>query len=118
LEVEVSEGSVELRKDDEVTPVKANQCGLAKSGKPSIIMPAPHLNRHAWRTGKLYFEDAEIAVVLEALRTNFGIEATTAGACDYAVNGTFSTENPAAILRNVALLGDCEITQQPGALTE
>lgn len=113
LEVEVSEGSVELRKEDQVLAVKAKQRGVAKSGKPSFLIPAPHLNRHAWRTGKLYFQDAELAVVLEALRTNFGIVTSVEGRCSYVVSGTYSAEDPLAILRNVARLGGGEIASVP-----
>lgn len=110
LEVEVSEGAVELRKGTQVVPVKANQCGLSITGEPSVVRPAPHLNRHAWRTGKLYFQDAELAVVLETLRTNFGLIASLEGNCSYAVSGTYSADTPVAILRNVARLGGGDVS--------
>jgi len=113
LEVEVSEGSVELLNEDQVLAVKAKQRGVAKSGRPSLLIPAPHLNRHAWRTGKLYFQDAELAVVLEALRTNFGMITSVEGRCSYVVSGTYSTKDPVAILRNVARLGGGEIAAVP-----
>lgn len=105
LEVEVSEGSVELTHNNKVIPVEANKCGIAKAGKPCLLTDAPHLNRHGWRTGKLYFEDTELPVVLETLRTNFGFEITFPEGCNYPVSGTFSTDDPAAILRDVARLG-------------
>lgn len=114
LEVEVSEGSVELSAAGEKMPVKANECGLVKSNKSLTLMEAPHLNRHAWRTGKLYFQDAELPVVLEALRTNFGLEVEAPANCNYAVSGTFSAEDPPAILENVALLGGLTVENKQG----
>lgn len=114
LEVEVSEGSVELRKGADVVPVKANECGTAVSGKPNVVRPAPHLNRHAWRTGKLYFQDAELAVVLATIEANFGVSATVEGSCTYAVSGTYSADSPVAILRNVARLGGGDVQQVTG----
>lgn len=114
LEVEVSEGSVELSTHKETIAVKANECGLSKPGKSLTLMEAPHLNRHAWRTGKLYFQDAELPVVLEVLRTNFGMAITVPEGCSYPVSGTFSAENPQAILRNVALLGGGSVEEMAG----
>lgn len=105
LEVEVSEGSVELKHNDEVTPVKANKCGTAIAGKPCQLMDAPHLNRHGWRTGKLYFQKTKLSVVLETLRTNFGFEISFPAGCGYSVSGTYSTDDPVAILQAVARLG-------------
>lgn len=114
LEVEVSEGSVELRRGDDKLAVKANECGTAKVGEPCTVMNAPHLNRHAWRTGKLYFQDAELPVVLEAIRTNFGWSIAVPAGCNYPVSGTFSTEDPEAILRNVARLGQGSVEKING----
>lgn len=105
LEVEVSEGSVQLVRKGETLAVRANECGVAKAGKPCALQEAPHLNRHAWRTGKLYFRDAELLVVLEALRSNFGFTVAAPTDCDFSISGTFSTENPEEILRTVARLG-------------
>lgn len=114
LEVEVSEGSVELQRPNETLAVRANECGTAKNGKPCTLMQAPHLNRHAWRTGKLFFEDAKLATVLEAMRTNFGWEVTVPAGCDYPISGTFSTADPAAILRDVARLGGGSVAEISG----
>lgn len=114
LEVEVSEGSVELIAEGEKLPVRTKECGLAKRNQPLQLMKAPHLNRHAWRTGKLYFQDADLPEVLEALRTNFGLEATAPPACSFPVSGTFATDDPVAILHNVARLGGVKVEEPDG----
>lgn len=109
LEVEVSEGSVELTKENEKLAVIANQCGLSKKGETLQLMEAPNLNRHAWRTGKMVFEDASLAEVLEAMRTNFGFSVNGVKGCDFPVSGSFSTDNPVAILETIAKLGGGEL---------
>lgn len=117
LEVEVSEGSVELQQDNEKLAVAAHQCGIAKPGKPLATMAAPFLNRHAWRTGKLHFRDANLPAVVEALRTNYGLEVALPPGCDYAVSGTFPGEDPVAVLRNVAKLGGGRVESGASANT-
>ncbi|WP_273444963.1 FecR family protein [Neolewinella agarilytica] len=109
LEVEVSEGSVELTRENEKLAVTANQCGLSRKGKTLQLMEAPNLNRHAWRTGKMVFEDASLAEVLEAMRTNFGFSVKGNKGCDFPVSGSFSTDNPVAILETIAKLGGGEL---------
>lgn len=105
LEVEVSEGAVELRKDQTIVPVRANQCGLSIADQPSKVTSAPYLNRHAWRTGKLYFQKADLKAVLATLRANFGLVVRVEDACSFEVSGTFSVDEPASILENVVKLG-------------
>ncbi len=113
LEVEVSEGSVELKKGQQVVPVKANQCGLSVADQPSKVTPAPYLNRHAWHTGKLYFQNADLQSVLETLRVNFGMVITLEDNCSFEISGTFMADNPASILENVVKLGGGTVADVP-----
>jgi len=115
LEVEVSEGSVELTKKNEKVAVTANKCGLSKKGESLQLMDAPNLNRHAWRTGKMVFEDASLAEVLEAMRTNFGLTVNVVKDCNFPVSGSFSTDNPVAILETIAKLGGGELDKTGSA---
>lgn len=115
LEVEVSEGSVELTKNNEVMAVFANKCGVSKQGKALQLMDAPNLNRHAWRTGKMVFEESALAEVLEAMRTNFGFTVSGAENCNYPVSGSFKTDNPVAILESIAMLGGGELEKSGAA---
>jgi transmembrane sensor len=102
LEVEVSEGSVELHRKDQVVPVKARQCGLAVPGKKCTLMDAGNLNRHAWRTGKLSFDSTPLSIALKTISNNFGLEIIVPTACDFPVAGNFDNKNPAAILEQIA----------------
>jgi len=85
LEVEVSEGSIELHRKGEVVPVKANQCGLALPGKTSVVKTAKDLNRHAWRTGILRFQSVSLAEVLEIISNNYGFSVSATDGCDFKV---------------------------------
>ncbi|MEM9260589.1 MAG: FecR domain-containing protein, partial [Bacteroidota bacterium] len=105
LEVEVSEGSIELHQGTAPLRVEKNHCGLAKPGQPAVLMPAPYLNRHAWRTGKLRFEDSPLSEVLETLRKNFRIEISGGENCEFRVNANYRNEDPQAILSAIAKLG-------------
>ncbi|MFT7120152.1 MAG: transmembrane sensor [Neolewinella sp.] len=116
LEVEVSEGSVELKQEGLRLPVKANECGLAKPGKQSVLMAAPHLNRHAWRTGQLYFDSVKISTVLEVLRVNFDLNVQVEGGCEFPVSGTYSTEKPRSILENIAKINGGKVAERGDVL--
>ena len=109
LEVEVSEGSIELEYHDNLLPVAANQCGIAKSGHAPVRMPAPNLNRHAWRTGHLVFENTPVREALDVLHNNWDVTvADLPPDCDYPVSFTYAAESSAdidAILSNIAKLG-------------
>ncbi|MEO0731221.1 MAG: FecR domain-containing protein [Bacteroidota bacterium] len=113
MEVEVNEGSVELIQAARTVAVKARECGLAKAGQPARMKPAPHLNHHAWRTGRLFFDDVPLSDVLETLRNNYGVEIRGAENCDYPISATYRDEQPAAILEDVAKLGGIEVTTDP-----
>jgi transmembrane sensor len=102
LEVEVSEGSVELHREGLVTPVKAKQCGLAYAGKKCILMKAENLNRHAWRTGTLTFKSTPLSLALKTISNNFGIEIKVPTACDFPVTANFDGKNPIAVLETIA----------------
>jgi len=117
LEVEVSEGSVELSRKTEKIAVTARKCGLSRRGKSLQLMDAPNLNRHAWRTGTLAFKDASLATVLETMRTNFGLSVAGNEDCDYPVSGNFKTDDPVAILQSVALLGGGALEEIAGGGT-
>ncbi len=104
LEVEVSEGSVELRHDGEVVPITALQCGLAQIGKKCTIMPAENLNRHAWRTGTLRFDSVPLPVALKTISNNYGFDISYPTACGFPIAGTFAADNPLAVLSTIAEL--------------
>ena len=110
LEVEVSEGSVELAYEDAKMPVAAKQCGLALAGKKPTTMPAPRLNRHAWRTGKLHFENAKLSDVLKTVSNNYGIRIEGVSDCDFPINGSFASLDHEEILSNLAKLGGGEVS--------
>lgn len=114
MEVEVSEGSVALQRGAVSTPVKAGECGLAKEGKAFTILPAPALNRHAWRTGKLHFVDTPLSEVLQTIRNNFGVSVELTKDCDFPVAGTFRADNPTAVLTAIAKLGGGQVTAVSG----
>ena len=107
LEVEVSEGTVILENDGEAIPVAAHQSALALPGEPITQSESPHLNRHAWRTGTLVFENTPMTEVLEYFHDNWGVETTWAGgqACNYPVSGKFPCGDAGAVLKDIAKLG-------------
>ncbi|MBC6994496.1 FecR domain-containing protein [Neolewinella lacunae] len=114
MEVEVSEGSVALQRGALSTPVNAGECGLAKVGKAFTVLPAPNLNRHAWRTGKLHFVDTPLSEVLQTIRNNFAVSVELSNDCDFPVAGTFRADNPAAVLTAIARLGGGQVTPLGG----
>ncbi|MEM7572590.1 MAG: FecR domain-containing protein [Bacteroidota bacterium] len=74
LMVEVSEGLVRLSTDDEQIEVGPQQCGARNDrSTPLRLEPAPHLNRHAWRTGQLSFEATPLKEVLLAIASSYRI---------------------------------------------
>lgn len=74
LMVEVSEGLVRLSTDDEQIEVGPQQCGVRNDrSTPLRLEPAPHLNRHAWRTGQLSFEATPLKEVLLAIASSYRI---------------------------------------------
>ncbi len=105
LEVEVSEGSIELRRKDKVVPVKAHQCGFASPGKDCTVLTVKDLNRHAWRTGVLRFESAASSEVIKTIANNYDLEVSVADGCDFPFSGVFSDSDPVAVLETVALYG-------------
>jgi len=109
MEVEVAEGSVELSRQAEKVQVGVRQCGLAKAGRAPVLMPAPHLNRHAWRTGSLHFDNTPLAEVLETLRKNFRVGIVGVKDCNFEVTATYRSQDPAAILQDIAKLGGLKL---------
>jgi len=109
LEVEVSEGAVQLSREDQVMEVKAKHCGLALPGRKCSLMLAENLNRHAWRTGTLRFQGAPLAAVVKTVANNYGYTVNVPKDCDFPVSGTFSAEDPVSILRTLAELGGGEL---------
>lgn len=73
LVVEVSEGKVELSFNREKLELGPHQCGMIQGNKMSM-MEAPHLNRHAWRTGRLIFQDTPFEEVLSSIARAFRLE--------------------------------------------
>lgn len=109
LEVEVSEGSIELHRDGEVVPVKAKQCGLAVPGKVCTVMTAKDLNRHAWRTGILRFDSVPLPDAIKMISNNYNYSIGFPKGCDFPVSGTFSSEDPVSILQTIAVHGQVEL---------
>jgi|GEM_PF-1625460 len=105
LEVEVSEGAVQLTRNAQIIKVGANYCGLALPGRECTLMKADHLNRHAWRTGTLRFQGNSIETVIKTIANNYGYSIKFDGECSFPVSGTFSTEDPVSVLRTLAELG-------------
>ena len=105
MEVEVSEGSVELHRRGDVVPVKANQCGLALPGQNAVVMTTKDLNRHAWRTGILRFESVSLTEVLEIISNNYGFSISVTDGCDFPFSGVFSNDDPVSVLETIALSG-------------
>lgn len=101
MEVEVSEGTVELHRAGEVLPVTAKQCGVAKPGKHFTLMEAHNLNRHAWRTGKLTFQGTRFVDAVKTISNNYDLEVTFPTDCDFPVSGNFSGQDPVAILETI-----------------
>ena len=107
FEVEVSEGTVELHTDGSTVPVQAMEYATLVPGKSVVHAPAPHLNHHAWRTGKLQFDRTPVADVLAYLHDNWGVVCTwdDGQACDYPVSGSYTGSDVSAVLSDVAKLG-------------
>lgn len=109
MEVDVSEGSVELHRGGDVVAVKAKQCGLVLPGERPVVMTTKNLNRHAWRTGILRFESVLLTEVLEVISNNYGFTVSVTDGCDFPFSGVFSNDDPVAVLETVALSGQGEL---------
>lgn len=109
LEVEVEEGSVELSFNDQLLPISAKQCGLSKDGKAPVLMDAPYLNRHAWRTGKMVFENTPIGDVVKALENSWGIEIDLPEDCTFPFSSTVTGKNAIGMLEDVAKISAGEV---------
>ena len=109
LDVEVSEGSVELIRDGEVLPVTKHQCGTARPGKACAMMKAPSLNRHAWRTGKLNFNNTPFNEAVRTIAENYGLVIRGGEDCDFPFTGSFTDKDPAAVLETIVLHGQGEL---------
>ncbi|PPK86392.1 FecR family protein [Neolewinella xylanilytica] len=107
LEVEVSEGSVLVKTDQETLPVGAMEFATVATGQPMVHDRAPHLNHHAWRTGVLKFDHTPISEVLTYFTDNWGIvcDWEHGQACDYPVSGNFNSTDATAVLHDIAKLG-------------
>ena len=114
LEVEVSEGTVELAYADSVLPITAKQCGIAKAGASPMMMDAPHLNRHAWRTGHIVFENTPVAEALRVLHNNWAVEVELPKDCDFPLSLSYNTKDVDAILSNIASLSGGSIESLGG----
>ncbi|WP_052333976.1 FecR family protein [Neolewinella persica] len=111
MEVEVSEGSVELHRQGHITPVKARQCGIAVPGKKCTRMEATNLNRHAWRTGTLTFDSMPLSLALKTISNNFGLEIKVPTTCDFPLTGNFDGKNPIAVLETIAAMDGGNLKQ-------
>jgi transmembrane sensor len=113
LEVEVSEGSVELHRRGEVTAVAAKHRGLSVAGKKCFLAKAENLNRHAWRTGRMTFQGTPLAEVVQTIRNNYGLSVSYDSDCDFPLSGAFAGNDPLGVLRSIAQLGGGELTENP-----
>ena len=111
FEVEVSEGTVELHAGASKVPVKAMEFATVVPGEPVVHAQAPHLNHHAWRTGTLKFDETPVADVITYLHDNWGVvcDWENGQACDYAVSGSYTGSDVAAVLSDVAKLGGLSV---------
>lgn len=111
MEVEVSEGAVELSLDGYKIVVAAHESALARAGEPLQPKPAPNLNHHAWRTGELTFDRTPLSEALSYFYDNWGIECTwkDGKVCDYPVSGSYSGGDAGAVLRDIVKLGGATI---------
>lgn len=111
MEVEVSEGSVVLFRDDEEIVLGTKECGIAREGQPLKQTEAPNLNHHAWRTGTLQFDRTPIREVLGYFRDNwhFDVRWGDGTPCHYTVSGRFSGADAGAVLADIAKLGGLRV---------
>lgn len=105
MEVEVSEGSVTLTGQNNRVAVTQKKRGVVTPAGEVILLDAPDLNRHAWRLGKMTFDNTPLREVLHTIRDNFRVEIVLEGNEDFPISGTFPANNPADILTAVAKLG-------------
>lgn len=111
MEVEVSEGRVELHRQGLVVPVIARQCGLAVLGKKCAVMEAQNLNRHAWRTGTLTFNGTPFNAAIKTISNNFGMDIKVPADCDFPVSGNFVGQNPVDVLRTIASMNSGKLEE-------
>lgn len=71
--VEVSEGLVELHHGSDFIELGPKQCGMVQNDQLRSV-DVPHLNRHAWRTGQIVFEDTAFGQVLSAISKTYRIK--------------------------------------------
>lgn len=112
LEVEVSEGSVVLQQGATQVPIAAKQCGVAKGNSKPVLMEAPNLNRHAWRTGQLRFENKSVNDVINVLHNNWGTTVELAADCQFPVSATWNTTDPAVVMDALAKLGGGQLVER------
>lgn len=118
-EVEVAEGRVEMAAAETDRPVRlqARQCGLYRDGSLQVL-PAPHLNRQAWRTHRLQFRSTPLSEVTELLERYYSIEleddAVTGRDCT--VSGNWQEEDLSNAMRYLEALTGLQ-TEKTGERT-
>ncbi|MEM9931028.1 MAG: hypothetical protein AAF840_14495, partial [Bacteroidota bacterium] len=91
--------------------VSAKQCGLAVVGRKCAIMPAEHLNRHAWRTGTLRFDSVPLPLALKTISNNYGYNLSYPADCDFPLEGNYAADDPIAVLQTIAKLDGGNLEQ-------
>ncbi|PHI21720.1 hypothetical protein CEQ90_00070 [Lewinellaceae bacterium SD302] len=108
FEVEVASGKIMLETKEETLPVAAKECGRSEGPGQLSKMPAPNLNRHAWRTGKMVFEDQLLSEVVEIVENTYDVKIKISNkdmkACDFALTATFNQADLAEVLAHLEKL--------------
>ncbi len=118
FEVEVATGKVMLEAGEERIPVAANECGTYRPKKGLSRMKAPHLNRHAWRTGEMVFVKTPFSEVLNiiehAYRISFAVDPNEMKACDFELTASFKDTPLEVVIKELELLcqGDIVLDEQ------
>lgn len=93
MEVEVASGKVLMATATDSVLVVANEFARFSAAAGWQEGAATHLNRHAWRTKKLYFDAEQLSVVLDLVSRAYGEEITTSSSllqqCDFPLTASF-----------------------------
>lgn len=121
MEVEVASGRVLMATATDSVLVVAKEFARFSAAKGWQEGRATHLNRHAWRTKKLYFDAEQLSVVLDLVSRAYGKPITTASSllerCDFPLTASFEELPLEELLSDLARLagGRFQQNQQNGA---
>lgn len=111
LEVDVAEGTVLLRKENDKVAVEAHETAIAQPGQPLLARRIGNLNHHAWRTGVLKFDGTPYAEALSYFRDNWGLEIEWVGdaTCNAPVSSSYHDVDVKAVLTDISKLAGVEL---------